>query len=101
MGGLIQDLDSHGQADKVPGLGDMPFLGRLFGTGNDQWNNRELVLVITPHIIRNNTVSEADLLELWSGTEAHRCTWAQPNRPLMHKLPCVTEFPWGEPTRTI
>lgn len=69
MGGLIQGFDSHGRANKIPGLGDIPFFGRLFGSGHDEWNNRELVLVMTPHIIRNNQVSEADLLELWSGTE--------------------------------
>lgn len=70
MGGLIQSSDIHGQANKVPGLGDIPFMGRLFGSGHDEWGNRELVLAITPHIIRNNQVSEADLLELWSGTES-------------------------------
>ncbi|MBS1159150.1 MAG: ral secretion pathway protein GspD [Proteobacteria bacterium] len=70
MGGLIQASDSMSQNNKVPGLGDIPFLGRLFGIQNDQWGNRELVLAITPHIIRNNQISEADLLELWSGTES-------------------------------
>ncbi|MFZ2269683.1 MAG: secretin N-terminal domain-containing protein, partial [Azonexus sp.] len=70
MGGLIQASDSMSQNNKVPGLGDIPFLGRLFGIQSDQWGNRELVLAITPHIIRNNQISEADLLELWSGTES-------------------------------
>lgn len=70
MGGLIQGIDSRGQANKIPGLGDIPLFGRLFGIAHDEWNNRELVLVITPRIIRNNQVSEADLLELWSGTES-------------------------------
>jgi general secretion pathway protein D len=70
MGGLIQASDSMSQTNKVPGLGDVPFLGRLFGIQNDNWGNRELVLAITPHIIRNNQISEADLVELWSGTES-------------------------------
>jgi general secretion pathway protein D len=71
LGGLIQGFDSQGQANKIPGLGDIPFLGRLFGIEHNEWSNRELVLVITPYIIRNNQVSEADLLELWSGTESN------------------------------
>jgi general secretion pathway protein D len=70
MGGLIQASDSMNQNNKLPGLGDIPFLGRLFGVQSDQWGNRELVLAITPHIIRNNQITEADLLELWSGTES-------------------------------
>ena len=71
LGGLLRTYDSHGQANKTPGLGDIPFFGRLFGSGSDSWQNRELVLAITPHVIRNNQASEADLLELWSGTEAN------------------------------
>jgi len=71
LGGLLRAFDNHGQDKKVPGLGDIPFFGRLFGSGSDSWQNRELVLAITPHIIRNNQVSEADLLEEWSGTEAN------------------------------
>lgn len=71
LGGLLRAFDSHGQPDKIAGLGNIPFLGRLFGTGSDSWQNRELVLAITPRIVRNNQVSEADLLELWSGTESN------------------------------
>jgi general secretion pathway protein D len=71
LGGLLRAFDSNGQANKVPGLGDIPFFGRLFGTGSDSWENRELVLAITAHIVRNNQASEADLLELWSGTESN------------------------------
>ena len=71
LGGLIQANDSRTQPNMTPGLGDVPFFGRLFGSGTDSWENRELVLAITPHIIRNNQVSEADLLELWSGTESN------------------------------
>ncbi|HOE40391.1 MAG TPA: cohesin domain-containing protein [Rhodoferax sp.] len=71
LGGLIQGFDSSGQANKIPGLGDVPVFGRLFGISHDEWSGRELVLVMTPHIIRNNQVSEADLLELWSGTESN------------------------------
>ena len=71
LGGLIQANDSRTQPNMVPGLGDIPFFGRLFGSSTDSWENRELVLAITPHIIRNNQVSEADLLELWSGTESN------------------------------
>jgi general secretion pathway protein D len=45
-------------------------LGRLFGTTRDNWNKKELLLAITPHIIRNIPTGEADLVEMWSGTDA-------------------------------
>ena len=70
MGGLIRATDSQ-NASKIPGLGDMPLLGRLFGIQQDKNNKHEIVLAITPHIVSNNQISEADLLELWSGTESN------------------------------
>ena len=69
LAGLVRAFTSSGAAQKVPLLGDIPVLGRLFGINADDWQNREIVLAVTPHIIRNNQAAEADLLELWSGTE--------------------------------
>jgi len=51
IGGLIQENDTRTTA-KVPLLGDIPLLGKLFT--NDQVNNtrNELVIVVTPHIVK-------------------------------------------------
>lgn len=70
MGGLLQQQSDQSQT-KIPGVGDIPLLGRLFGTATDTWNKTELILAITPHIIRNVPAGEADLVEMWSGTESH------------------------------
>jgi general secretion pathway protein D len=70
LGGLLQRQSDQSQT-KIPGLGDVPLLGRLFGTVKDTWNKRELLIAITPHVIRNVPVREADLVELWSGTESN------------------------------
>jgi general secretion pathway protein D len=71
LAGLIRATTSNGGSQKVPGLGDIPLVGRLFGIQSDSWENRELVLAITPHIVRISQASDANLLELWSGTEAN------------------------------
>ena len=68
IGGLIQDEDTSG-ATRVPGLGDIPILGRLFGKQTDVKNKKEIIMSITPRIIRNNRQVDSDLLEMWSGTE--------------------------------
>jgi general secretion pathway protein D len=68
IGGLIQDEDTSG-ATRVPGLGDIPILGRLFGKQTDVKNKKEVIMSITPHIVRNNRQVDSDLLEMWSGTE--------------------------------
>ena len=68
IGGLIQDEDTSG-ATRVPGLGDIPLLGRLFGKQTDTKNKKEIIMSITPRIVRNNRQVDSDLLEMWSGTE--------------------------------
>ncbi len=70
LGGLLQHQSDQSQT-KIPGVGDIPLLGRLFGTATDTWNKTELILAITPHIVRNVPSGEADLVEMWSGTESH------------------------------
>lgn len=68
IGGLIQDEDTSG-ATRVPGFGDIPILGRLFGKQTDVKNKKEIIMSITPRIVRNNRQVDSDLLEIWSGTE--------------------------------
>jgi general secretion pathway protein D len=71
LAGLLRGMTANNGSNKVPGLGDIPIGGRLFGIQSDQWQNREIVLAITPHIIRNNQITEGDLIEMWSGTESN------------------------------
>jgi general secretion pathway protein D len=68
LGGLIQDEDKRDIAG-VPGLIDVPILGRLFGKQSDTKNKKEIIMSITPRIVRNNRQVDSDLLEMWSGTE--------------------------------
>jgi general secretion pathway protein D len=69
LAGLINDADRTG-ANRVPGLGDIPLLGRLFSTQKDDRQKTEIVLSITPHLVRNIRRPEAATSEFWSGTEA-------------------------------
>jgi len=68
LAGLISD-EERNSADKVPGLGDLPILGRLFGSHKDERNKTEIVLLITPYVLRNLERPEAGTLEFMSGTE--------------------------------
>jgi general secretion pathway protein D len=52
IGGLVRDKVSH-QVTKIPLLGDIPVLGALFRSSNDAVEKDNLVLVLTPHIIRS------------------------------------------------
>lgn len=52
LGGLIQQTDSV-QDNGVPFLNRIPVLGRLFGTTDRNRDRTELIVLITPRIIRN------------------------------------------------
>jgi len=68
LAGLIKDSDSRSSAH-IPGLGDLPILGRLFGSDGTTRDKNEIVLSITPHIIRAQSRPSSDTAEFWYGTE--------------------------------
>jgi general secretion pathway protein D len=70
LAGLISDEEREA-ASKIPGLGDLPLLGRLFSTHKDETQKTEIVLSITPRLVRNLERPEADVVEFWYGTEAN------------------------------
>lgn len=69
LAGLISDEDRK-TIDKLPGLGGIPVLGRLFSSHNDTDKKTEIVLLITPRIVRNITRPDFRLEEFAAGTEA-------------------------------
>jgi general secretion pathway protein D len=68
LAGLISDEDRRNAA-KVPLLGDLPVIGRLFTNNNDTANKTEIVLLITPRVVRNLRRPGLHLEEFPSGTE--------------------------------
>jgi general secretion pathway protein D len=68
LAGLINDEDRRNGV-KVPGLGDVPVLGRLFGEQTDDGSKTEIVLSITPRIVRNVRQPDATFMEFEAGTE--------------------------------
>ncbi|GAB0120257.1 type II secretion system secretin GspD [Acidisoma sp. 7E03] len=51
LAGLISDNDSHSNQG-LPGLKDVPLLGALFGSQTNKRTREELLVLITPHVIR-------------------------------------------------
>lgn len=68
LAGLISK-DDRSSASRVPGLGDLPVAGRLFSSQRDETQRTELVLAITPRVLRNIRRPDASETELWVGTE--------------------------------
>ncbi|MBO9711345.1 type II and III secretion system protein family protein [Sphingomonas sp.] len=60
IAGLLSN--SHDNSfDKTPGVGDMPVLGALFRSNAFQRNETELVIVITPYLVKPVNASEIAL----------------------------------------
>jgi general secretion pathway protein D len=69
LAGLINDSESRSTAG-LPYLHDTPILGRLFGVTTDERKKSEIVLLVTPHIIRNVVQPPVSGTALPSGTES-------------------------------
>jgi general secretion pathway protein D len=54
LGGLMQDAFTT-QRTKVPVLGDLPILGALFRSTKTMKKKTNLLLILTPHVIRDQT----------------------------------------------
>ena len=68
IGGLLRDDNSKSKTT-IPFLGDIPLLGRLFTGHNNNKTKREILLSITPHIVKKLDMPEAAVASIWSGGE--------------------------------
>jgi Type II secretory pathway, component PulD len=59
LGGLIKNTESEGH-DKIPILGDIPLLGALFRTNTKNHSKTNLVVYVTPHIIKKDNRLDLD-----------------------------------------
>jgi general secretion pathway protein D len=77
VGGLIKE-NRQKQLSKIPGLGDLPIIGRLFSSRNRSNTKNDLLLFLTPHIVRTgfdaDRVTDAEGRTLqWRDIPGH--TW--------------------------
>jgi general secretion pathway protein D len=67
LAGLIQSNKTEGST-KTPFLGDLPIIGRLFTQDHRNETRTDLVLTMTPHIIRIADITDDDVAPMWVGT---------------------------------
>jgi general secretion pathway protein D len=69
LGGLISAEDRN-TSSRIPGVGHLPVVGRLFGNNNGNDKKTEIVLSITPRILRPPAILDASVRSVFSGTES-------------------------------
>jgi len=79
LAGLIRRDRTEGVTE-TPLLSDIPLIGRLFTNKKIQTKSVDLVLTLTPHIIRFPDIEEEDLAPVWVGTES-RITFSGSRSP--------------------
>ena len=68
LAGLIRN-DKTKTRSVIPFLGDLPLIGALFRDTNSQNTRTDLLMTLTPHIVRAPSITEEDLIPVWVGTE--------------------------------
>jgi general secretion pathway protein D len=68
LAGLIRD-DERTVLEGVPGLSDMPMVGHLFANNHKEVQQTDIILTLTPHIVRVLDLTEADLRPFRLGRE--------------------------------
>lgn len=68
LAGLLQTTRTSGKSG-FPWLQDLPLIGSLFSVQNKKEQRTDLILSVTPQIIRMPDIGEEDLLPVWAGTE--------------------------------
>jgi pilus assembly protein CpaC len=60
IAGILQETTRE-NLSKYPGLGDIPILGALFKSKSFQKNETELVIIVTPHLVKPLNMAEQTL----------------------------------------
>lgn len=82
LAGLIQDEERKTRVT-VPLLGDIPLLGHLFSSITKDRVETEVVLTLTPRVVRTMTAPPMVTQAMWSGTEnAYATTQLYPPRAM-------------------
>jgi general secretion pathway protein D len=77
LAGLLQ-RNEHAAGSGLPGLSRIPLLDRIFGDRTDNQSQTELVLLLTPRIVRNQAIPAGNIVQFDSGTDTRITTERDP-----------------------
>jgi general secretion pathway protein D len=80
LAGLISD-EERTSLSGLPGLSSLPILGKLFSRNRTEVAETDIVMTLTPHIVRQTTLTEEDLRSFAVGVET---------APLLYEVPAVS-----------
>jgi general secretion pathway protein D len=94
IGGIIQRTDTKSKTG-IPGLANIPLLGRLFSGENVQNNRNELVIALIPHIVRGPDITESNLKSVAAGNATQIKVGYAPRKEELPAAPAAAVTPAG------
>ncbi len=91
IGGLISDNERE-TITKIPFLGDIPRLGRLFSSTASEIEKTDVLMSITPFVIRNQDIPDSNISEFWSGNQ-NEVTLGEPVEQIIENATSFKEVP--------
>ena len=67
IAGLIKTQERHSRSG-IPGISQLPVLGHIFASNQDGDDQTDIVLTMTPHIVRIAEIGEEERRAIWMGT---------------------------------
>jgi general secretion pathway protein D len=89
IGGLINNNERR-SLRKIPGVGDFPAIGSMFSNRDDQDTKNDVLMVITPVVIRSQAIPGTKATEIWSGSEERwslEAPYGSAKQPQYHETP--------------
>jgi general secretion pathway protein D len=94
LAGLLRD-DQRKSLTGFPGAIHVPVLRSLFGSTSDTINQTDIVMLLTPHIVRTHDLTAEDLAPIYIGTQQNVGLSGPP--PLIAPVPNEEPAPAGAP----
>jgi len=99
LAGLISDAERTSYSG-LPGLASLPVLGKLFAHNRKEVQETDIVMTLTPHILRRMKFTEEDLRSFSLGSETSPLLFAVPGiPPITRPRPEASPSPRIEPIR--
>jgi general secretion pathway protein D len=98
LAGLISDNERMSYSG-LPGLASLPVLGKLFAHNRKEVQETDIVMTLTPHILRKTKFTEQDLRSFSVGSETSPLLFEVPGIPPLPPRPEASPSPRIEPIR--
>jgi general secretion pathway protein D len=95
LAGLISDQERRSLSG-IPGLASLPVLGRLFARNRDENQETDIVMTLTPHVVKRPALTQEDFESFEVGTDAQTVLF---EAPVIPPAPPATTPPRPEPPR--